>query len=220
MAKKKNATVASKAKEEVTPKASPAQAQAQAPKEASKMTAAQRLEALENIAMQGNQKFEVLADEIDRLRTVIGGLNKRLNAVISAAEGGSLTADSVNKIIIDKAVKELEDKVTGLAKAGVLTKVDDNKTLITDRSFVVGREVDAEGNELNPRVQFALGSIDPSLRDKILGHKLGDLIPLSDGANIKSTFEVTELYSINEMKKEKEFKEPNPEAAGTEAQPK
>jgi len=220
MAKKNKAATTKKVSAKTQPESAAAAPTTPAPQEASKMTAAQRLEALESIVLTGEQKFQVVGEELDKLRNLIVGLNKRINASIKAAETGSLTNDSVNKIIISQAAKELEDKVTGLVKAGVLEQVSNAETLITDRSFVVGREMDEEGNEINPRVQFALASIDPSLRDKILGHKLGDLIDLSDGTNVKSKFEITELYKINEMKKEKKFTEPNPDAAVTEAQPK
>lgn len=158
-----------------------------------KRNASQTIAALENAFMSQNQQIQILADEIDRLRNLITSLNKRVNASIKAAEEGSLNGDSVNKIIINENMKELEGKVSYLVEQGILKKNDQAE--ISDKTFIVGREMDAEGNVVNPRIQFSVGSIDQSVKEKFLAKKMGDVVKYDDE---KSSIEITEVYEINQ----------------------
>ena len=156
-----------------------------------KLTASQRLEAIEQLIMTQNSKFDVVGDEIDTLREAIGALAKRVNATIQAAEQGGVTNSSVNQIVINETAKDLGKKVKFLTDQGVL--VTDNGSPISEKSFVVGRELDDDSNEVNPRVQFAVGSLDGNLNRQIIGHKLGDVFKL-EGA--ETNLEIMEVYSI------------------------
>ena len=157
-----------------------------------KRNAAETIKALENAFMSQNQQIQILADEIDRMRQLITALNKRLNASIQAAEGGNLTGDSVNKIILNENVKELEDKVAFLIDRGVLKKNDESP--ITDKTFLVGRTIDTEGNVVDPRIQFSVGSIDKVIQDKLANKKVGEIVSYEDG---EPSLEITELYDIH-----------------------
>lgn len=165
-----------------------------------KRNAADTIKALENLLMNQNEQINVLADEIDRLRQLVTALGKRLNASIQAAEDGQLTGDSVNKIILQENVKELEGKIKYLIEQGVLKK--NNDAPITDKTFVVGRTVDAEGNVVDPRVQFAVGSIDKEVQGKLLNKKAGELVSYEDG---EPNFEITEVYEIHQPNVKKNF---------------
>lgn len=160
--------------------------------ETKKLTAAQRLEALENIVLQQNSKFEILADEIDKIRNLIASLAKRLNATIKAGEDGGISNDSVNKLILENNAKELKGRVDGLIESGVMTREDD--TEIGRRTFVVAREIDEDGTIINPRVQFAVASMPEDFIPKILGKKVGDLIKPEDDLTL--SLEITEVYQI------------------------
>ena len=193
------------AKEEVVaakPKASKTKAAATAPKPPAPMTAAQKLEALENMFMSQNNQIEILADEIDRLRNQLVAVNKRLNSTIQAAEQGGISGESVNKIILGENMKELEAKINFLKEQGVLVKNDDAE--ISDKSFVVGREIDTEGNVTNPRVQFSVGSVDPDVKKQIYGKKLGDVVAYSES---QDSLEITEVYDIVDPKIKKNFEQ-------------
>lgn len=170
-----------------------------------KMNATQKLLALEELVASLNGKIDVMADEIEKLSTFIKSITKRLNASIKVADSDN----DVKKIIIKENIKELEGKVTFLEQQGVLIKNDE--ALITDPTFVVAREVDDDGNEVNPRVQFAVGSLDPSYKKNLIGKKLGDLVkPEGD----TFTLEIMEIYNIvnaaNRTKK-------NPDGVGAKA---
>lgn len=160
-----------------------------------KQNAAQKIESLEAAFMNQSKNLDILADEIDRLRQLIVSLNKRVNASIQAAEEGGVTGDSVNKIIMNENMKELQSKVTFLVEQGVLERSDDME--ITDRAFVVGREVDSEGNVVNPRVQFSVGSIDKTVQDRLLTRKAGDVISYNE---TEPSLEITEVYQILDPK--------------------
>jgi len=167
---------------------------------APKRNAAQTIAALENAFMSQNQQIQMLADELNRVRNIITSLNKRVNASIQAAEEGSLNGDSVNKIILNENMKELEGKVTFLVEQGVLTKNDDKE--ISEQTFVVGREIDAEGNVVNPRVQFAVGSIEKTIQEKLLSKKIGAMIQFGD---TDPKLEITEVYEINQPAVKKDY---------------
>lgn len=164
-----------------------------------KMNATQKIASLENIVVGQEQQIKILADEIDKLRGTISSIAKRLNASIQATE----THDSVNKIIIDENVKELEGKVKFLVDQKVLTLNQESE--IVEKTFVVGRELNGDGEVVNPRVQFAVGSLPKDLKDKIIGNKVGSLVQ-TDESDLR--LEITEAYQINEPKPvEKKFEE-------------
>lgn len=192
-----------------------AQKPQQVTQEAKKLTASQRIDNLENMVVVQERKFEILADEIDQLRKIIQSLGKRLSASIKAAEEGELNNDSVNKIIIQQAEKELENKLAQLVTAGVLEKVEDNTEAIGQKHFVVGRELNEDGTVINPRAQFAIASVDESLQAKVLGRKLGEIAPLQQG-ELKTNFEITELYRLVEVDQQKKFKQEDPALSGNE----
>lgn len=170
-----------------------------------KLTAAQRLEQVEaqlaNLTNVFSKQIQILADENDRNRSLIFSLSKRINAVITAAEKNSLHAEEVNKILLDDTVKELESKVQYLVNMGVL--VLNNELEISNQSFVVGRDLNAEGEVINPRVQFAVGSLDENLKSKFISKKAGDLLDNEDG----TAFEVQQVYEIVNPNTERNFEE-------------
>lgn len=186
---------------EAKPKAAKAPAKkAEAPKAPAPMTAAQKLEALENMFMTQNNQIDILADEIDRLRNQLVAVNKRLNSTIQAAEQGGISNDSVNKVILAENMRELESKITFLVEQGVLVRNDE--AVISEKNFVVGREIDTSGNVTNPRVQFSVSSIDPEVKKQMIGKKAGDVVAYSES---EDSLEITEVYDIKEPKKKKNF---------------
>lgn len=145
------------------------------------------------------QKLNILADEIDKISNVVSMLNKRLNAVIETTEN----KDKITKMLLDDAVNELKSKLDELVKLGALVKADEDAE-IAERTFIVGREVDSEGNEVNPRVQFATMSLDDALKQKMLTKKVGDLVSFEEG---QPKLEILEIYNIKEVKKDINFQE-------------
>ena len=175
-------------------------------KQTKKLTAAQRIEALENQLIGAGQNFQVLAGEIDNLRQTMAALARRLNASIKAGEQGEISNDAVNQLLVEENTAELKGKVDFLIEQGVLEEAKDDS--IHEKSFVVGRELDEEKNVINPRIQFAIASIAPEVKELLLGKKVGEVVQnKDDGINL----EVLELLDIAE-KVEKKLEEAPEEA--------
>jgi hypothetical protein len=170
-------------------KASKAPKKATTPK---KLTASQRITALEEAVGITRTNDEMIAQEINSLRQSFIALSRRLNAIIKSGETGNISNDSVNSIITEENVVELEGKVKLLLEKNAIVKSETGE--IKASSFVVGRELDKDSNVINPRIQFAVQSITPEAQESVLGKTLGDVIEnnLGDGLSL----EVTEVYDI------------------------
>lgn len=156
-----------------------------------KMNASQKLEALENIIQKQSNQINIIADEIDRLSNVITALAKRVNAIVRTGdEGQKISTEQVNALLVSDAAKELQGKVNFLVQQGIL--VLNNNKEIDDNTFVVGRELNSEGEEINPRVQFAVKSLEQDGQNKVKGKKAGDSIVGDDGINM----EILEVFDI------------------------
>jgi hypothetical protein len=142
--------------------------------------------------------INVLAKESDSLAEKI-----RVSAQRSffTAQAAGVEKD-VEQLMMDASIKELKEKVQELVKAKVL--VLDNTAPITDQTFVVGRQLDADGNVVNARLQFAVATMDKTIQDKLLDKKVGDSVIFEEG---QPSFEPTEIYVIQEIKKEFENKD-------------
>jgi hypothetical protein len=174
--------------------------------EAKKLNGTQRIEILERQVIKLGQLIDqqvvILAKEIDTLREVIVKLNQRINATIQAGEGGSLSNDVVDNIMIKNDIKKMETDVEYLVKSGVLKK--DNETPATENTFVVGRNVDKEGNIVNPRLQFAISTLEnEEIKKMFIGAIVGNVIKAQVEGD--SDIEITELYSITQPEKDIDF---------------
>jgi hypothetical protein len=175
-------------------------------KETSKMNATQRIEALENLfsSLGGrlDEQFKIVADEINRLNELNVALAKRLNAIIKAGDEGDINNKSVKGIIISEAAKELKSKVDMLVEQGILTLNNDRE--IDDNTFVVAREIDSEGEEINPRTQFLVGSLQEEAKKLVLGRKAGDSV---NDAGLKQTLIIMETYDVKQIDTSTSFEE-------------
>lgn len=161
-----------------------------------KMNASQKLEMLENQSSRQQNQIQIMAEEIDRLGSVIQALAKRINAIVRTGdEGQQIGSKQINNLLVQDAAKELSSKVQFLIDQGALVN---GTGTITTKSFVVGREVDSEANEVNPRVQFSVASLQQEGQDKVLGKKVGDMVAGDDGVSM----EILEVYDIAESKQE------------------
>lgn len=157
----------------------------------SKLTAAQRLAFLEKAFDSVQGQIEILAQEIDNLRSFSNNMSKKVDASVAAAG----TETEVEKIQKEQIVKELKERIDGLLQVKALLHSDKDEEA-TEEHFVVGRELNSDKTLLNPRTQFALIAIEPDIKDKVLGKKVGDLVEFGEDDN-KTYFELTELYRLN-----------------------
>ncbi len=158
-----------------------------------KSNAAQRVQALENMLLMQDQQIKALANEILDVRETTTALARRLSATVRAAETGTVTNSSVNQILIEENVKDLENKVKFLVEQQVMVKSETGEVVPT--GFVVARELNQETNEVvNPRIQFAMGSLAPEMIEKFSGKKVGDVVRYDDTA---PALEIVESYVVN-----------------------
>lgn len=162
-----------------------------------KLTSIQRLTALEeafaNVTDRIEQQFKIVADEINRLNDINVAMAKRLNAIVKAGDEGGVTSEAVSNAIVNSAAKELKAKVDMLIENNVLTL--NNGKAIDEDTFIVGREIDGEGKEINPRIQFLVRSLMDDVKKKIIGKKVGDEV--EDDAKTQ-TLIITEVYDVRQ----------------------
>jgi len=153
-------------------------------------SASQRIEDLEKASVSLYQALESFSKELGLNRETTKLLSNKVDAIVKvAASGSAINDESVVKAMIQNNVVELKEKVNDLIKNGVLVSQD----AVDETSFVVAREIDDQGNEVNPRVQFALGALQKELQDKVKGSKAGDVLNLQEG---KLKLQIMETYSI------------------------
>lgn len=150
-------------------------------------------EALRGVKGDVAHDINVLAGEIDTVSNQLKNLAVRSNLMSEMLN----VKEKVDEAMLERSIQDLKVKVEDLVDKGVI--VLDNSSPITDRTFVVGREVDKDGNETNARLQFAVASIDKALQDKLVGAKVGDTVVFEED---RPRFEPTEIYVIQEIKKE------------------
>jgi vacuolar-type H+-ATPase subunit I/STV1 len=134
-----------------------------------------------------------LARENDILREAVQLLDEKLNSTIELiAEGKALTNENINEKAVELKEKLLKQKVDeSLANGRIeLTEV------VGDNSFVVARELDDNGQVINPRIQFLTAKLVPELKDKIVGKQTGELVKTEEG---KLSLELMEIYNFVEI---------------------
>jgi len=161
-----------------------------------KITATKRLEALEEAVLGFQQRFLILADEIDKLSAGLMATTKTIDGLLEATK----TREAVNDIIVNENIKEMEQKVKALEEQGVLIKEEGDEVAIGERSYVVGRELDQEGNVMNPRIHFAYPSLKDEEKELFLGRKKGEVV--MQEADSKVGLEIVEIFSIKEITEE------------------
>jgi len=157
-----------------------------------KITATKRLEALEEAVLGFQQRFLILADEIDKLSAGLMATTKTIDGLLEATK----TREAVNDIIVNENIKEMEQKVKLFQEQGILIKEEGEDAEVGERSYIVGRELDQEGNVLNPRIHFAYPSLTEEEKELFLGKKISEVI--MQDAESNTGLEILEIFSIKE----------------------
>ena len=133
---------------------------------------------------------------VDKLQFVNGKTAEVVEAVITA-----LGADFKPKIdeaakANDKARKE---RIAALQSAQVAELVANNKlksvTEVSDKSLIVGRELDANNEVIHPgRAEILFSEVDPAIQTELKGKTVGYMLE----AKNSTKFEVTEIYEAVE----------------------
>lgn len=161
------------------------------PPKAPARSASVRLADLENGLVELFNTIDKMVKDLTLFREALKLLDNKVSSIIQAsAQGKPVTDDVVNKIMEQNNIDALVQKVKTIVERGVLV----SETEVSENSFIVGKETDAKGNVLNPRVQFALKSLQSvEMQAKIVGAQVGSTLNLEDG---KVLFTVLESYKI------------------------
>lgn len=159
--------------------------------QADKRTASQRIDDMERGLMALYQTADNMARDLMTIKEAIKLLGNKLDSVVKvSASGQPMNDETIAKIMVENNVEELRQKVQNLVDSGALVAAE----AISANSFVVGREVDSESGAVqNPRLQFVVSALQPEIKDKFPGAKVGEKIALQEG---KWSFEVLEVYDI------------------------
>lgn len=176
-------------------------------------SASQKIQDLEKAMMQVYQAVDAMARDLGVIKDAIKLLNNKVDSIVKISAKGEVVNDEViTKMMIENNCEELKQKVTVMQAQGILAPQEQ----IGADSFVVGSELNDEGETVNPRLQFALYALSPELQEKLTGAKVGDTLTLQEG---KLRFKVLESYQIQQPKAAEEPVEAQAEALKAEAAP-
>lgn len=169
-------------------------------------TATQKLEYLVKkyaaIELSLERLTRVMAEENQKLSLENLDIKKTLNAIIETSKEGIFSFDKIDakyKEISNNVQTEImKSDIKEFIKAGALTQSENGK--VTEKSLIVGRELNEDKSVSVERVQFIFNSIDKEdVKQRVLAASVGDLVEF--GNEVKKGFlEITEVYNISEQK--------------------
>jgi hypothetical protein len=177
-----------------------------------KLNAGQRLILLEqesdatkdNLNYCQNQ-LVAFANTVDQISNVLVKLSRQVHAMVQLSENNQpVNTKTLANFLKNEEVQVMEETVQTQLEQGVLLKSEDD--VITERSFIVGRELDKDGNVQNPRWQFAIPSLDAENQKLFVGKKKGDLVQTEADHN---SLEIVTVYQLAELTS-KNFEEVEP----------
>lgn len=159
--------------------------------ETKNLTAAQRLEGLEQAAMLLDNTVRQVVMTQENIAQALKLLANKVDAIVKATNAQEpLNDEVISRIMIQNNVEELRRRVENMKAMGTIKAVE----ALPENGFIVGREIDQETKEVqNPRVQVAVENIAKESREKVIGSKPGDII---DFGKDKLALEVEEVYEI------------------------
>lgn len=155
------------------------------PEAVKQLTALQRIETLEGALAQTIDAAQTLVQENATLKAQVLELSAQIKAIIEV-QG---IQESVNKDIVKQNVEELKGRITKLLESKEIEPCD----IIGPKSFVAAKMLNKEGLEANPRIQFAMESIEEDVRQLLLDKKVGDEVQYNDSKVI-----IMEVYKATQ----------------------
>jgi hypothetical protein len=167
------------------------------------LTAAQKIEQLENAVVSLNQTILNLTRQNQMLQEGLSLLNDKVSSMVAAMDAGlKVNDDTINHISQQRKVEDMKKKVENLLDQGVVKKSEE----VTKNSFVVIREIDtSNGKVINPRLQFVTRLLNQDSLAKMLGKKAGESVKFTDDGSV--VVEIEEVYEIQENKQESQASE-------------
>lgn len=160
-----------------------------------KRTASQKIEDMERGLMAIYQTADNMARDMMLIKDALKLLGNKVDSIVKASVSGQPINDEVlSKIMVQNNVDELKKKVDNLIAQGILVP----ETTITEDSFIVGQDINAQGELASPRLQFVLSVTGTKeFQAKFLGAQVGQTLEIEEG---KNKFMITESYAIQSPK--------------------
>ena len=133
-------------------------------------------ELLDNTARRNGEMEMIiynLSRESEILKDAIQLMYEKLDAVIALSnDGTALTTDNINSKVTAQKVETLENGVKlGLEKGNI-----EKAEVAGVQSLIVSRELEKNGEVINPRLQFMVGRLEEGLASKFVGKSVGEFI--------------------------------------------
>lgn len=153
-------------------------------------TAVQRIEDAEQNLMYLYDALNNVSRDLLTLREAVKLIGNKLDAVVKSYNTGvPATDETLSKFMVENNILDLKEKVASMVEQGIIFASE----AISFKSFVVGQEVDQDGNIQNPRIQFAVETLSEDAKAKLLGATAGQTIVLQEG---KWSISIQEVYEI------------------------
>lgn len=151
------------------------------------------LERIDTLEQDVPRIFQAVNEALTQSNQRMSQLGKVLEAVVELF--GSETVDAKIKEIDTRNVQAQADGARAALEAGVADGTLVSALDINDKSLIVGREIDADGNVVFPgRVQLMFSGIRPEFQEKLLLQGPGFVVETQNGGK----FEVLEVYNVVE----------------------
>lgn len=155
------------------------------------LTASQRLQGLEAGMAMLDQTIANISVQNDNLRLALKETLLRQEAILACLRAGkSPTEENIRDAVVEQKAAMLKSTLEDLKNNGSLVTSNE----VSDKSFIVAREVNDKGEVTNPRTQFAYQALKEEEKPAILGKKPGDLVKF--GASETLFMEIEEIYDI------------------------
>jgi oligoendopeptidase F len=151
-------------------------------------------------ALQRIEELETnLMNVFGAVQQALNGSDQRVNALAEILDAvvAELGPETINTRVVEgrkaRALEQAEKSKAALAEAvekGQYKAVE----VITDKTLIVGKELDKEGKEVFPGyVQLAYSSIKPEFQEKLLGKGVGASFETESGKfDVTGTYEAVE----------------------------
>lgn len=163
------------------------------------LTAAQRLKNLEDmsgllksVTYQMDQSLQSISDAVQKNLELLTALYKAVTTK------GVVAPSDVENALVDIKTGNLKRMVDGFIEGGVLVKTD----VVSNDSFVVGREIGSDGKVLTPRAQYPVSSLDQESAALFLNKKVGEQV--SSPSTPEVFFEIEEIYAVKDETEEEQ----------------
>ncbi len=134
-----------------------------------------------------------LSRENEILKDALQLIHEKLDAVIDLSKNGTeLSQENINSTVVSIKENNLKERVDTQIKEGNIKLIDE----VDGNSFVVARELNKEGEVVNPRLQFVMNRLVEELQNKFIGKKTGELMVGEEENSLD--IEIIEIYELIE----------------------